>query len=85
MPLKDFIFIHFRSFMSWHFFPVLFGRLTKNCHDFWRRKGQTEPRRFYLQQPVVALAPLFFADPVGEFPERPELLSVREFLHGEFC
>lgn len=65
---------HFRSFI-WQFFQLYLDQQKSH-----RRQGQTESHRFYLQQPVAALAPLFFADPVGEIPERSQFLSARELL-----
>lgn len=71
VPLKDFIFAaSCGNFSSY----IWINRKTV------AEKGQTESHRFYLQQPVAALAPLFFADPVGEIPERFEFLSARELL-----
>ena len=65
-------------------FRLYFGSTEKLSRLFGAERGQTESHRFYLQQPVAALAPLFFADPVGDIPERFEFLSARELLPGEF-
>ena len=72
---------HFRSFMSQ---CGNYSSCTWINRKTVEERGQTESHRFYLQQPVAALAPLFFADPVGEIPERFEFLSARELLPGEF-